>query len=554
VTVRARPFVLALALLVGSARALAEPAPIPEPKAPDGLPVVIQPGSSGLGRDGIESALQRELGVPLSFDPLAKDRLEIVITGRRANVTYYREAGEPVTRSVDLPRDEARALETIAYLAGNLARDEAAELLDALAPPKAEADTQAPEPPPPAPPPPEAPKDEQTKPPPVRRSGELIEPNPFAWNISVWFPRVTLLADTEQRRMSLELGVAYSRIGGLRGAAFSLGYLGVERASEGYSFGLFWNRTGPFTGVQSSVFVNEGHGAFTGISGAGLVNYRDGDSLGAQGGGLYAQAGAVRGVQGATLIAVAEQLRGVQVGGLASYSAGPVTGAQVSGLFGYRQDLHGLALDGLVGVARDVEGVELAGLSSVARDVRGAQASGLFNLARDVRGVQLGLVNVARQVRGLQLGLVNVATDVDGGAIGLVNVAKSGKIQPTVWYSGPDVWLNAGVKFVTGYTYALVGAGYTAGAKNFRYEAGAGLHLPIQRGFVEAGAGFAHFHRAEDKWPTTREEGRFEAKVGWEVVRYLTPFAGGGLAVRLPDGPQGGPKYRGEYFVGVSLL
>jgi hypothetical protein len=567
VTVRARSLVLALVLLFGGARAAADPAPIPEPKAPDGLPVVIQVGSSELDGAGIEGALRRELGVPLSFDPLAKERLEIVITGRRAHVTYYRLDGEPVTRSVDLPRDDQRAFETVAFLAGNLARDEAAELLKQLAPPEEDAT----EPPPPAPPPEAAPapppKDEKAKPPRARKPGELVEPNPFAWNISVWFPGVTLLADTEKRRMSLELGVAYSRIGGLRGAAFSLGYLGIDEPSEGYAFGLFWNRAGPFTGVQSSLFVNEGRGALTGIDAAGLVSFRAGDSFGAQGAGLYVQSHAVAGAQGAGLVASAQSLRGFQLGGVGSYSAGDVTGVQlsgttaiargdlegmqVSGLFGYTRDLRGAAVDGLVGVSRDVTGLELAGLSSVGRDVRGAQLSGLFNLARDLRGLQLGTVNVARRVKGLQLGVVNVASEVDGGAIGVVNVSKNGKIQPTVWYSGPGTWLNAGVKFVTGYTYTKLGAGWDGGGDHVRYQGNAGLHLPIARGYVETGPGVAKVHLAKDLWPTTREEARYEAFVGWEVVRYVTPFAGGGVSYRLSGE---GTKLLGEYFVGVSIL
>jgi hypothetical protein len=182
--------------------------------------------------------------------------------------------------------------------------------------------------------------------------------------------------------------------------------------------------------------------------------------------------------------------------------------------------------------------------------VTGAQLSGLVNFARDLRGVQIGAVNVARKVKGLQLGVVNVSNEVDGGAIGVVNISKNGKIQPTVWYSGPDTWLNAGVKFVTGYTYAQVGAGFSTGDQ-FRYEGGAGLHLNVDRGYVETGVGFAHLHLAKDKWPTTRQEARYEARVGWEVVRWVTPFAGGGLTHRL-DGE--GPKFRPEYFVGVSVL
>jgi hypothetical protein len=183
--------------------------------------------------------------------------------------------------------------------------------------------------------------------------------------------------------------------------------------------------------------------------------------------------------------------------------------------------------------------------------VSGAQLSGLFNLARDLDGVQLGVVNVARRVKGVQIGVVNVSDENDGGAIGIVNVSRNGKIQPTVWYSGPDTFLNAGVKFVTAYTYALLGAGYGVGGQEVRYEGSAGLHLPIERGFVETGVGFAHRRRAENELPSVRQEGRWQSRIGWEVLRYVTPFAGGGFSTRI-EGE--GARFHGEYVLGVSVL
>jgi hypothetical protein len=550
-TVRARSMVLALALLFASARARAEPAPIPAPQAPNGLPVVITVGSSEVDASALEGALRRELGVPLNFDPLAKDRLEIVITGRRANVTYYRAEGEPVTRSVDLPRDRERALETIAFLAGNLARDEARELLSELAPETEEA-TEAPSPASPEPPPGPPPSaDEKTPAPPVRKPGELIEPNPFAWNLSLWHP-TTLLADTDQRRMSLELGVAHSRLGALRGAALTLGYLRIDQASEGYAAALLWNRTGPFKGIQTATFVNEGHGPLTGISYADIMNFRDGDILGAQGSLVYVQANAITGFQGGGVVAWSDGLRGVQLGGIGGHAGGKVVGVQIAGITAIaRQDLDGVQLAGVFGYTRDLRGVAVDGLANVSRDVRGAQFSGLFNFARDVSGVQLATVNVARRVKGVQVGIVNIADDNDGGAIGLVNVSTNGKIQPSVWYSGPDTRLNAGVKFVTGYTYALLGAGYDAGGERLRYQGSSGLHLRIERGYFEAGVGLARLHHTRDRYRTARDEARFESRVGWEVVRYVTPFVGGGSDYRVSGE---GARFRGEYFFGVSVL
>jgi hypothetical protein len=547
----ARSTLLALALLLASARGLAQPAPIPPPEPPNGLPVVITLGSSELESPALEAALRRELGVPLSFDPLAKDRLEIVITGRRANVTYYRTEGDPVTRSVDLPRDRERALETIAFLAGNLARDEAAELLSLLAPATeatAEEPTPAPPEPPPAPPPP---ANERKPVPLARKPGELIEPNPFAWNLSLWHP-TTLLADTERRRMSLEIGVAHSRLGALRGAALTLGYLRIDQPSEGYAAAILWNRSGPFKGIQTAIFVNEGHGPLTGISYADILNFRDGDITGAQGSLLYVQANAITGFQGGGLVAWSDGLRGAQLSGIGGYVGENASGVQISGTTAIaRQDLDGVQIAGLLGYTRDLHGVAVDGLVSVARDVHGAQLSGLFSFARDVSGVQLAAVNVARRVKGVQIGVVNVADENDGGAIGLVNVSRNGKIQPSVWYSGPDTWLNTGVKLVSGYTYTLLGGGYDASGERVRYQATAGLHLPVERGHLEAGIGVARLHYARERLPLARQEARFESRVGWEVVRYLTPFVGGGFDYRLVGE---GATFHGEFVAGVSVL
>jgi hypothetical protein len=550
-TVRARSIVFALALLFASARSLADPAPIPAPEPPNGLPVVITVGSSEVDASLLEGALKRELGVPLSFDPLAKDRLEIVITGRRANVTYYRSEGEPVTRSVDLPRDRERALETIAFLAGNLARDEASELLAELQPETEQPDEEAP-PTPAAPPPPDPPiTDENARATPTRKPGKLIEPNPFAWNLSLWHP-TTLLANTEQRRMSLEIGVAHSRLGALRGAALTLGYLRIDQPSEGYAAAILWNRTGPFKGIQTATFVNEGHGPFTGISYADILNFRDGDITGAQGSLLYVQAKAITGFQAGGLVAWSDSLRGVQLSGLGAYAGGSVSGVQVSGTTAIaRQDLDGVQLAALLGYTRDLRGVTVDGLVSVSRDVRGAQLAGLVSFARDVNGVQLAVVNVARRVKGVQVGVVNVADENEGGAIGLVNVSRNGKIQPSVWYSGPDSWLNAGVKLVSGYTYTLLGGGYDAGEDRVRYQGTAGLHLPVQRAYLEAGVGLARSHHVNERYPVARQEARFESRVGWEVVRYVTPFVGGGADYRLSGE---GATFHGEVVAGISIL
>jgi hypothetical protein len=488
---------------------------------PAGLPAVVNAGGSGLDAAAIQSAVERELGVALSIDPNASERLEITLTGRRANVTYYRAQRDPVTRSVDLPRDDQRALATIAFLAGNLARDEAAELLKQLAPAPADGEPDEvprPEPPPPPPPAPVAPASVPPKPAPSEKSGTeatasaLIEPKPFAANASLFHP-VTILDRTEQRRLNFELGLAYSRVGAIRGAALTLGYLRVDGPVEGFSYALVWNRSGPVTGLQLASFVNQGFGTLKGLSYADLVNVRDGDVFGVHASAIYARAAETRGVELAGIFAHASGIEGAQAGGLVSYSG----------------------------------------------DVRGAQAAGLLSIAKDVRGVQVaGLVSVAKVVRGLQLGVINVADEIHGGAIGLISIAKNGRVQPTAWVPGPNAGLVLGIKSVTDLTYSQIGIGYDPFQRRFRNDLGAGLHFELGSDFyLETGIGYDETYKLGDgnkafvNDSLVRSQLRYDARVGFEPIRGVTPFVGGALTRRM-DG--GGANFRGEYCFGLSFL
>jgi hypothetical protein len=365
----------------------------------------------------------------------------------------------------------------------------------------------------------------------------LIEPGRFyAVNVSLFYPR-TLLANTERRRLNLELGAFYSEVGAVRGAAFSFGVQRIERDVEGYSWALVYNRAGHVKGVQVATLINDGHGPLVGLSYANIANYRNGDIEGLDASGVLVLANGVVGVQAGGVAAMAGELTGVQTSTVVSYASGGVVGAQGAGV---------------AAVAKgDVDGAQLAGVFSLARDVNGAQAAGVVNLARDVRGGQIGLANIARRVRGVQLGVVNVADTVEGGAIGVVNVAGNGRIQPSIWFSGPGTMLNGGVKFVTSYTYTLLGAGYDARRDRFAYEASLGLHLGYRRAFAELGAGAADIRATREAYRQARAEARGELRIGYEILPFLTPFAGGRLTRRL-EGE--GSLLAGEYFVGLSAL
>ncbi|HTQ06422.1 MAG TPA: hypothetical protein VMI54_21330 [Polyangiaceae bacterium] len=469
-----------------------------------GLPAVISVGGSGLDAARIQAAIEHELGVALVIAPNADERLEVAITGRRANVTYYAPGHEPVTRSVDLPRDEERALETIAFLAGNLARDEAAELLKQLAP--AAPEEPPPPPPPAAPTPSPAPKAPAPKPAPP---APLAEPERFTADVSLYYP-LTALKHTESRRLNLEIGLVSSRVGAIHGAGGAFGYFRSDGPVEGFSVGIGWNRSGPVRGMQFGGFVNEGYGELRGLSFAGLVDARDGDT---------------RGAQGALIVTSTHLAFGIQ--------ASPI-----------------------VAVAHDVVGVQAGGVVAVSRTVRGVQA-GVVSVAGPTEGLELGIVNVAGRVKGLQLGLVNVAGDVDGGAIGFVSIAKNGRLQPSVWFAGPGANLMVGLRSVVGYTYSELAAGYDPGLDRPSYQVTAGLHLDLgHRLYGEVGGGYGESYEGangplfSDK-ALVRSEVRYEARAGFEPVHGVTAFAGGGLTQRIHGT---GSEIRGTYFFGVSFL
>jgi hypothetical protein len=493
------------------------------------LPVVIEMKASGLDGASVKAAIERELGVPLRLDATAAQRLEIVVTGRRAHVSYFAPDAEPVTRSVDLPRDRDRAVETIAFLAGNLARDEAAALLAELRPPEKPAEEV---PPPPLPPPvvtsepaPVAPaptaKAPASTPKPKPKPTALIESDRFAFNLSL-FPPITLLRETERRRLNLELGLIYSRVGALRGVGFTMGYLNVLGPAEGVAYAIGWSRTGDMQGVQWAI-VSEGHGKLKGVSHGGIVNTRAGD---------------VEGLQTAGVASLSHHVVGVQLGGVVSRTFGQ-EGATVAGIANLAEG--------------KVEGAQIGGIASLAKGVDGVQVSGIANVGGDVNGVQIGLVNVGGKVNGMQLGLINVSQEIHGGALGLVNVAGNGRVQPIGWVSGgTDLSLNGGVKFVTDYTYVFLGFGAVVTRKRSRTETGAGLHLQLGRAYAEAGVGYSNLSDSEsDSDHALRQDFRYEARFGYEVFPSVTPFLGGALAQRL----QGeGTGVRGEYFFGLAVF
>ncbi len=434
-----------------SAQAVSAPAPS------DSLPVLFVLENTTLTSEALRLALEQELRVRVSaVDRLESTGLSIHVQRRRAKVTFTTDKGESITRTVELSGNDARSSEIVALLAGNLARDQASELLSRLTPIEPEKPEPAaqpePEPAPepeskPEPPPPTTKK--ATDKPGIERK-KLPAPDPNALlpgselvNLSLYHP-ITVHAQSERRRFKLELGAAYSRVGAIEGFGLTLGYLRVTHHLQGVAVSLGLTRIdGDVEGAQLSALVSEGHGKLRGYEGAAVATLRWADVEGAQTAGLISSARDVEGFQGAAAVAVARDVRGAQAA--------------------------------VVPVGRDVEGAQL----------------GIVSVARDVNGLQAGVVTVARTV-DLQIGLINIAERVDGAAIGLVTIAGNGRVQPAIWGTiDSDPALNGGVRFVAGYAFSQLGGGVYTNQTDGRSEAGGGLHLgwesSAKHGFLDDG-------------------------------------------------------------------
>lgn len=477
----------------------------------ESLAAHIDTGASGLEADRIRQAIARELGVSVTADDTDSAALRIVIGEHRRAVITYRgpdRGAPPLERTLELPSDAARATEMLALMAGNLARDEAAELLQRLRPPAPASSDGANAAPPPtgasttgetreaAPPIPAAPL---TATPPAPTALTMPPPTDLAplreapLGLTLVYP-LTLVPHSEEHRFALELGFGYSRVGAIHGLGVNPFAMRVDRDVEGVSGSLIWHSVGGNTrGISISGVASWGGGWMSGLEMALVFLWRDGNARG------ISVSGAFLGSRG--------DLSGIGFATAATYREGSVEGVQVSG------------------AANVTEG-----------DVDGVEAAAAFNLARDVAGLQIGVVNIGRTVRGMQVGIVNVADEVKGVPIGLVNIVKKGRTQALTWASGPAV--NAAVKYLNGPVYTMVTFGWRPeNIDNSKYETGFGLgfRIPLAPAFLEADTLYAS--RRQFRPPENRVDVlRYRAMAGVELTSYLSLFGGLSLRHELPRG------------------
>jgi hypothetical protein len=288
--VKALALPLQVALLAGGTLAVAAPSTASAQvavaaQAPVTLVVDLAPGGR-LDPERLRDAIGRELGVPVVWQrDAAGGTLVVRQEGARVVVSFDRPDGKHDGRALALADDPTTAERDVALLAGNVARDQAAQF-------------ERPPPPAAAPPPAHAPP-ARPAPPPAPRVSPCQPVGPTLPAAIDFVPYVGVsTADQGQSVRNASFGVLGALSGGVKGAAVSSV---VDIAS------------GPLCGVQVS----------------GVVSVA-GPSVGVQVAGITSVAQSFRGLQVGGIANVAQSLHGLQVAGAANVVAEDSTGMQVA--------------------------------------------------------------------------------------------------------------------------------------------------------------------------------------------------------------------------------
>ncbi|WP_437994578.1 LA_2272 family surface repeat-containing protein [Sorangium sp. So ce145] len=463
----------------------APPAPaLAEEPSAAGVELVVDGAPWTLDPDAVRAAIGRELGADVTLARAATaGRSTLVLRGEpdgRVTLSYSAADGRRIERTIDVPEDPDRAAEAIALLAGNLVRDEAAELAAALGkrPPEAPAAAQpAPAAPPdagrPAPPPRAArpakasrPAPAPPEPPPCASPGATSVL--FGADVLPLVGSSTFTGTNVVRHYSLSLVAGYTA--GTTGIELSAG------ASISSSF---------LCGAQLSTAANLVFGPARGVqvtSGANVV----GSLRGAQIGAVNVAAGPVAGAQVGAVNVAAGQVDGAQVG-MANLAAGASVDLQVgvaNVVVSKSTDVQIGAANVAVGEATDVQ----LSLVNVAAGGSADLQAGLTNLAAgESADVQIGLVNIATgKVGGAQIGLVNYADD-SPFSLGLFNFIRKGRLHVDAWGLESGI-VMAGVKHGSDHIHNIYGIGLrTIGNRPLLVSAlGLGGRISIhQRAYVD---------------------------------------------------------------------
>lgn len=532
-----RPVALAACVLLGALPALAGEVRV------EGLP----PSAAEALAKELRPVLAPAEGKP----PREGDaRVTLEPGGKTARVRFTPTEGAPVERVVAVEGAPAARARTLRWLLENMVRDEAAELLDGLVPPRSVAPEQDPTaepsdataepdlgpavfpslPPPSTPPPAPAPRPSFCERP--------LPGSPLA--LGLFGPLRLPLPLT---RVNAALDLVYGDLGAVRGASVGT-FTRVRCDVEGamLTLGAGWagrDLRGAGVAVGFNFVGRDASGALVAAHGGNLVGR---DFAGA----AYAPGfnGVVRDADGA-LGAIGVNVVGRRMRGAASavglnLMLGDAQGVLVTtGVNAVGGELEGASV-GIVNISvGKVRGVQL-GLGNLGtHQVEGAQV-GLVNVAQSAEGAQIGLLNFGGKLHGTQVGLINVAEDADA-AFGLISISWLRRVRPYVWASNLKP-LQAGVLFEGKRVFSGVSLGRIAESIINRelivgFELGLHVVRNDDQGFIwdfvlGADGGF------NDRGTGLFDVGRLGARVGYRVAKRFAPFmyAGTGLYAENEDG------------------
>lgn len=386
----------------------------------------------------LRRALEGELGVSVADVALATPSIPIITVTQlptgNIEVALTSRSLPRATREVALPaqRPEER-VESIALIAANLVRNEAATLLPDLLPatraPTAAAAVSVP----------------ARLPSPCDATGE---PATFGFDFAPGVGSSSTRGGREATR-SVALGLGGTLSARLRGFALSFG-ANIQRVSVcGVQLAIGANISrGPMQGLQYAAF-NLAHDV-VGVQ-AGMINVDVGDGRGLQASLLGITIGSFAGVQGAIANYAGNDLRGLQYGA-ANYAGGDLQGIQggvVNVIVGTTKGLQGGVLNVAVG---DLQGVQAAVANVAVGHLQGLQV-GVGNYAGSTHGPQLGVANVSEgYVDGVQLGLFNYAGR-SRASIGLLSIVRNGRTSIDALVSVENATMMAGITHGSQYVH-----------------------------------------------------------------------------------------------------
>ncbi|MDC0676644.1 LA_2272 family surface repeat-containing protein [Sorangium atrum] len=534
----------ALAAAGALAAVTAPPAPaLAEEPSASGVDLVVDGAPWTLDPDAVRAAIGSELGAGVTLAPAATaGRPTLVLRGEpdgRVTLSYSAADGRRIERTIDVPAEPDRAAEAIALLAGNLVRDEAAELAAAFgkrppeAPPAAQPETAA-RPAPPA-------AGEKSAPPRGARPAQAGRGAQAARAAAPKPPRCALpgakavllgadvlpLVGTSTfdgtnvvRRYSLNLIAGYTA--GVAGLELGLGVNIASSFLCGAQLSSVANLVlGPARGAQITMGLNVA-GSLQGAQ-VGSLNVAAGPVTGAQGGVFNVAIGAVDGAQlGAANVAAGASID-LQVG-MANVAVSDATDVQV----GVANVAAGAATDVQVGVANVAAGKSTGTQISVANVAAGEST-----------GLQIGLLNVATgKVGGAQIGLVNYA-DESPFSLGLFNFIRKGRLHVDVWGLESGI-VVAGLKNGSDHIHNIYGVGLrTIGNRPLLVSAlGLGGRISIhQRAYIDLDVlGYTLHEPSTLKPAATIAQAR--ALLGFRLFPELAIFGGPSVNVAFSGTPK----------------